>query len=1063
MVLRASALLYDDPADVEGARALLERARAAGELSALPQLGVLAEADGDSALAIALWEEAANGGVPEGMTKLGIHLTENGDTDAGISWLERGVAGGDRQATYPLATAVGLRGEKARARELIASMQVDDVIAPYIGGSIAQEYGDEDYALELFLQSASGGYPGAMKEAGHILQQRGDLDAAITQYQRAIDAGDLSGHYSIGVAYEHAGDRERAWQQYEQGAALDDLLCTRALGVMRTFANDDEGAKPYYEKAVELGDEYAVYQLATTLIRLGSLDEAQSLAERLIDNGNFEGLGILGNIHEDRGDTARANELYREAGEKGVAIGALNYANGLRSVGDDEAAREWYERAAALGLPDAMNALGVYAEEADDVDAALDWYARAAEHGMALAAQNLAKLQGQISAEGSEPLDFTGPPLGAAGITLEELDANVVTDLVREDLVRVHLEVAYPGGGEYVWCEVESVDGDEIVGRVTNLLAHEPLQGIAFHQPLRFRRTHVLERRDPAIDDPSDDAPLDNQESLQLMNAAGESVGTFGEFRQRFEAGAPIPPEALRAVAGLHHRGAAIAAALVEVGTDDDAAFRRYVEIAAGTGDSDAFALREALTAPDADQSSPTQICIAWLGEHPNAFADERAWLHRAAEADMEGYACATGALLCKLGEPQAAERLLEPAVRAEVPGCKWELARARAVQDDHAGALTLQYEMVAEGFDRALVLCTFSLIQLDRRDEAAATIREAIQRGVEDADDLGFRLGLITVDESDPADLLRFGTLNYRYNEEEEALRLLHAGAAMDDAECEFFLALICDQEGRPQEALGHASRSFELGRIATWAWMMITALDARDDDRAVEWMQRGLQAGDEEAGLALAEHRGEHDQPQEAIALLDILLASDDEAIVRGALIQRIVLHVQADEDSEALDAAERLAALRDERGYTWAAMLTIDDDEATGLRHFAYAASLGGTVAMRHLSERESAAGNASEALLWLERAIAAGDAEAARMRWMQAWEADDPTLMQHLSRAVALEEPFSMLSLAFLTFDDDPDGARALVARARDTGYPIAEFLQTADNKDELKKMRRMGIE
>ncbi|MGI9116006.1 MAG: hypothetical protein ACR2JV_00005, partial [Gaiellales bacterium] len=144
MVERARHLLNDEPPDPDSARSLLERARAAGDLAALPLLGVLADEDGDLELAVSLWEEAAAAGIPEGMTRVGIQFVADGDLDAGISWIERGVAGGDRQAIYPLARAVGLRGDTTRARELIDSMQVDELIAPYIGATIACEYGDDD-------------------------------------------------------------------------------------------------------------------------------------------------------------------------------------------------------------------------------------------------------------------------------------------------------------------------------------------------------------------------------------------------------------------------------------------------------------------------------------------------------------------------------------------------------------------------------------------------------------------------------------------------------------------------------------------------------------------------------------------------------------------------------------------------------------------------------------------------------------------------------------------------------------------------------------------------------
>ena len=84
------------------------------------------------------------------------------------------------------------------------------------------------------------------------------------------------------------------------------------------------------------------------------------------------------------------------------------------------------------------------------------------------------------------------------------------------------------------------------------------------------------------------------------------------------------------------------------------------------------------------------------------------------------------------------------------------------------------------------------------------------------------------------------------------------------------------------------------------------------------------------------------------------------------------------------------------------------------------------------MRILAEIESGAGNPTEARLWLDRAIDAGDA-------------------------------VSMLTRALQTFDDDPDGARDLINQARETGYEITDFLERADDDEELEKMRRMGIE
>lgn len=1125
LIERARELLAQDEPDVDKASKLLKRARETGDLNALPLLGDIAYEAGDHAGGIALWAEAAEAGVPAGMRDYGVYHLVEGDLESAVTWLERAAEAGDDSAYLPLASAEGQRGDTVRARVLLESLVDGDKFSAGACAWVAKGYGDLDFARELFLQAADAGDPLARVEAGVILLGSGNRDEAIAQFERAAVEGITLGLYNIGVILEQEGDREGARRQYEQGAALGGPECVRALGIMSGAEGDYESAVRSLREAAALGDEIALRNLATTLLEIGEVDSARECAEMMAAAGDPEGLTILGYILEQRGDIDAADDHYRRAAEHGEPSALFNYANRLMRDGDREGARALYEKSAAAGIPAAMNSLGVLAEEDGATAAALDWYARAAEEGNETAVANLAKLKGQALSDDSEPLDFTGPPLRAAGIALEEYETIRHDALTPGLLTKVHLTVAFPGGGEYVWCEIESIDGDVIIGRLTNILAHEALRDLPFGQRFRFNASHVLEARSP--DDASSDS--DSVENMELMADDGSSLGTMGGWKQRFDDGEIIRPEALSAL--VHYcddvRAAAISACFA-VGRGNLESVNASLHFAAAGGNADALALIDALAADSApdDERAPLQVVTEWLHDHPDAFTEATDWLVRAAGAEPSSYAHAAGAMLRERGQLDAAEAILQPAIRAGIPHCKRELAQVHSDRGDYESAIILLRELGDEGDDGALVLGALALLRLKRGDEAGLMLREAIRRGVEEADDIGFRLGLLAADESDPEDLARFAMLNYEYGQEDESVRLLTTGTALGSTDCEVMLAMILRDRGEYGEARTHAEHAFELGDADSWRLLRDIARMEGDSAGAEAWIRRGIAAADESARISLAGFLVADKRYDEALDAIGPLLVSDDDELRLEALNTELGVRLARGDAESALAVAQRQIGAGDRRGHQWAALLLADDDPAASERHFRYAAAMGSGFAAYRMAGLEERIGNAVEAQTWLLRAEAYDDADAicelawrseaagdddaalerfrraadlgsgealrvlgsrlldsdparadellrqaadfgdelaARMRWLYARQADDPAWTDLLEAAVDVGDTLSLLALAFLIFDDDPAAALDMVAAARESGFPVEELLELAEDDDDRDKIRRMGID
>ncbi|MBQ6562375.1 MAG: toll/interleukin-1 receptor domain-containing protein [Clostridia bacterium] len=225
-------------------------------------------------------------------------------------------------------------------------------------------------ALELYLQAAEAGNPGALFNLGDVYEQ---CSRDLTRlYDFAMDAE------FAGVDSETARIRltEKAEACYTKAADLGFLPAMYRLGNLREAQHDLAGAFELYRKAAD-----------------GGFPPAQNAV------GYFLMHGIA-----CKGDPNAAIALYKKSAENGFAAGAYNYAQAMELINLNEAVSMY--RKVAFGenaIPQAAYALGrIYETRLKDLHSAVTYYHIAAADGMPDAEKALKRCQDYLFASASD-------------------------------------------------------------------------------------------------------------------------------------------------------------------------------------------------------------------------------------------------------------------------------------------------------------------------------------------------------------------------------------------------------------------------------------------------------------------------------------------------------------------------------------------------------------------------------------------------------------------------------------------------------------------------------------
>jgi TPR repeat protein/class 3 adenylate cyclase len=420
--------------DLEGARALFERAAEKGNAIAMSSLGQMLQsgrgAAQDYAAARRWYEMASDKGHAYAMRQLG-SLYERGsgvaqDLVKARTWYQRAAELGRSDAMHMLGWFAenGKGGaqdlvlarswyEKAAEKGNIASQ--NNLGTLYETGRGAPQ--DLTTARRWYERAAAGGSADAMQNLGTLyISGRGvvqDYALARSWLESASEKGNALAMGRLGSLYEHGRgvpqDLTAARNWYEKAAAGGDKDAMYNLGTLyangRGVGQNHTLARSWFEKAAEKGHAFAMGQLGTLYERgrgvQQNVDVARSWYEKAAardDPAAMSNLGVL--FAKGLGVTQNfgtARSWFEKAAGKGNVNAMLNlgvlYANGQGVTQDFALARSWSEKAAATGHTGAMHNLGWLYQSAQgglqDYALARAWYEKAAAKGSAASMNNL--------------------------------------------------------------------------------------------------------------------------------------------------------------------------------------------------------------------------------------------------------------------------------------------------------------------------------------------------------------------------------------------------------------------------------------------------------------------------------------------------------------------------------------------------------------------------------------------------------------------------------------------------------------------------------------------------
>lgn len=295
----------------------------------------------------------------------------------------KGVATSDLDATVAVAVC-----EKA------AAAFPDKPRFSFQYGRALRAAGDEPKSFQMIKTAAEAGHAAAMNHLGYYFDegigtQENDAEA-VKWYTKAAEQGVAWAQNNLGLMYENGTgvkrDYAKAAEWLNKSAAQNLPAGINSLGQLYEkglgVPIDDAKAFNLYDKAAGLGNADAINNLAMTYDDgrgvKQDLEMAATLYQKAIKAGSVEALGNLGWMY-DRGvgglplNHEKANELYREAADKGDSNSMSNYAESLltgegvtQNIPDG---LEWTKKAIEAGSFRAAYNMGKYYAAGDYVKA----------------------------------------------------------------------------------------------------------------------------------------------------------------------------------------------------------------------------------------------------------------------------------------------------------------------------------------------------------------------------------------------------------------------------------------------------------------------------------------------------------------------------------------------------------------------------------------------------------------------------------------------------------------------------------------------------------------------
>lgn len=193
-----------------------------------------------------------------------------------------------------------------------------------------------EYRASLKLDPES---PFCHNALGLALAAVGDFQGSLREFTRAIELNpDLTDVYNnMGMVYAESGDRDKAFEAFGRAVKNPSYLTPEKalynIGNLYLEDGNYELAIMHFKRAVEKKPEFSLGHrgLGKVYIMMEEIDAAMGEFQKAVEisDDDTESLFQLARLHQQRGESAEASELYRRVVEidRFSPIGELALAN----------------------------------------------------------------------------------------------------------------------------------------------------------------------------------------------------------------------------------------------------------------------------------------------------------------------------------------------------------------------------------------------------------------------------------------------------------------------------------------------------------------------------------------------------------------------------------------------------------------------------------------------------------------------------------------------------------------------------------------------------------------